>query len=126
MQENVQLKIIISGVLLILLIIAGILLHKAGKPYNTLIFAVHKICTIALVIIMVFVLVNYLKITGLPFSFYLVLSLATIALLSLLISGGMMSLDKGEAGMLLIHRLSTAFFLLSYMLLIYFMYLNNH
>ena len=46
-------RVIISSALLMLLIVAGIFIHRTGKPYNSLVFGIHKIFTITLIVILV-------------------------------------------------------------------------
>lgn len=118
-------KILISSIMIILLIPAGIFIHKTGKPYNNLVFTLHKLLTIAMVIIMLFVIVNYLKVTDIPAIQSVILGTAAISLLLLFISGGMMSLDKLQDSMLVVHRITTGLFLLSYAALIYLLLTNT-
>jgi len=95
MHTNLTVKLIISSLLLVLLFIAGVILHRSGKPYPALLFNVHKLSAVA------------------------IMALLFVSALKLLISGGMLSLDKLHASMNIIHRWTTGLFLVSYILFIY-------
>jgi len=118
-------KIITSSVLLILLVVAGIYIHRTGKPYNTFVFTVHKLFTVAMIIILVITVKNYLGATDVSSLLYLLVGGAGLALAGLLISGGMMSLDKLQETMLVVHRICTGVFLVSYPILAWFMLTNT-
>jgi hypothetical protein len=118
-------KIIISSVLLILLVVAGIYIHLTGKPYNTFVFTVHKLFTVAMIIILVITVKNYLGATDVSSLHYLLVGGAGLALTGLLISGGMMSLDKLQETMLVIHRICTGMFLVCYPIIAWFLLTNT-
>jgi hypothetical protein len=115
-------KIIISSILLVLLIAAGIYIHRTGKPYHTLIFGIHKLFSVALIVILSLVFNHYLKGTDAGFFHYLLPGMMILALVSLLISGGMMSLDRNQQPMLVIHRVSTAIFLVGFLPFVYMIF----
>lgn len=119
MSSTITIKVIISCALLILLIFTGIYIHRTGKPYHTLIFGIHKLFTVALIVILSMVSNDYLRGAGPGFFHYLLPGMMILSLACLLISGGMMSLDRNQAPMLLIHRLSTAVFLAGFLPFIY-------
>jgi hypothetical protein len=107
-------RVIISSALLMLLIVAGIYIHRTGKPYNSLVFGIHKIFTITLIVILVTMIKNYLSETEVEFVHYLIMGAAALTLAGLLISGGMISLDRLRNTMLLMHHICTAGFLVCY------------
>lgn len=103
-------KIITSSVLILLTIILGILLHKAGKPYNTALFTIHKLAAVSFVVLLVIVLSNSMKLFGFQFSSGLLLITAALAIIALFLSGAMMSIGKMHETMFIIHRASTLVF----------------
>jgi hypothetical protein len=125
MSSIYSIKIIISSALLILLIVAGVYIHRTGKPYNNFIFSIHKIFTIVMIIILVIVVKSSLRETDVGLLYYLLLIAASVALTGLLISGGMMSLDRHQETMLVIHRICTAIFLICYPVLVWFLFANT-
>ena len=112
-------KLIISLVLLILIIIVGIVLHKTGKPYNTLLFNLHKLASVALVVIIVLLSVKYFKEIDAGLLFYIILGFSSVSFIVLFISGAMMSLDRMHEIMRIIHIISTILEIISFSLIIY-------
>ena len=118
-------KIIISSTLLIFLIVAGIYIHRNGKPYDTFVFAAHKIFTVAMIIILVITVKNYLVSTEGSALTYILAGAAGLALAALMVSGGMMSLDKHQETMLVIHRICTGVFIACYLILAWLILTNT-
>ena len=106
-------KTIVNIALILITVVAGIILHKAGKPYNTGLFTVHKLATVAFAVLIIRMVIACAKNYGLNFFTTILLILSAVSVLGLLISGGAMSLNKSHELMLTIHRISTAVFLLS-------------
>jgi len=115
MSSTITIKIIIGSILLVLLIAAGIYIHRTGKPYHTLMFGIHKLFSVALIVILSLVFNPFLKGSDPGFFHYLLPGIMILALASLLLSGGMMSLDRNQQPMLVIHRVSTAVFLVGFL-----------
>lgn len=119
MSTTFSFKIITCAILLVLLIIAGFYIHKTGKPYHALIFGVHKLFSVALVVILVWVFTLFLKGADPGFLFYLLTAVMILALIGLFVSGGMMSLDRNQEPMLVIHRISTVLLLVGFPVYVY-------
>jgi hypothetical protein len=109
------LKIVISSLLFILLVVTGIYLTRSGKPYHVLVFALHKVLTLALVILLFLLILPAIGQGMFPFFHLAVAVFVALGLIGLLVSGGMMSLDKYQGVMLWIHRVSVAAFLLCFL-----------
>lgn len=113
------LRIIISGFLIVLLIVSGIFLHRTGKPYHVLIFALHKIITVALTVLLFLLVLPGIRQAVFPVVHLVVAAFLAIGLIGMIASGGMMSLDKYQGVMQWIHRVSVAVFLLCFSDLMY-------
>ncbi len=113
MQATLTLKIIISSILVVLILVAGIFLHRSGKPYPTLLFTVHKLCTVAMIVLMSIVAVKFLRVEDTGMIHYLLLGAMILFATGLLVSGGMMSLDTLQGPMLTVHRVTTILYLIS-------------
>jgi len=122
MLNTYLIKIIISSILLFLLIAAGIYIHRTGKPYHTLIFGIHKLFSVALIVILSLVFNHYLKGIDPGVFHYLLPGVMILALACLLISGGMMSLDRNQQPMLVIHRVFTGVFLVGFLPFVYMIF----
>ena len=119
MHTNLTVKLIISSLLLVLLFIAGVILHRSGKPYPTLLFNIHKLSAVAIMALLFVSALKLLRQADPGWILYLTLGVMALAALGLLISGGMLSLDKLHTSMNIIHRWTTGLFLVSYVLFIY-------
>lgn len=97
------------GILFILTLAFGFWLSNTGKPYNGLLFNLHKLIALGAV---VFAIVQLTRIPGLltPLSLTAVgLALAALAVLALFVSGALMSAGKLDyALMLTLHRVGLA------------------
>ena len=112
-------KIIISSILIVLLILAGVFLHQKGEPYNVILFSIHKVLTIVMIILMALVVLRFFRQEDVSMIYYVLSGIIALSLVGLLVSGGMLSLDKFHAAMLRIHQVSTLVFLGSYSFFLY-------
>jgi hypothetical protein len=117
-------KVIINIALILITMIMGFILHRTGRPYNSALLTIHKLATIGFVIFISFILVSYIGACGLSVSLAAFLILAVISTIALLVSGGMLSLDKMHVIMLLIHRISAAGFVVSIAAVLYKVLIN--
>lgn len=91
---NITIKLTGLGLLFLLIIISGIWLTKTGRPYQNIVFNVHKLISLLTVVlgaIMVYNLQKGLEISGLATSLMI---LAGIMFIILTITGGLLNLDK--------------------------------
>ena len=112
MPTGFLLKIIGNLALVLITIVMGLILHKSGKPYNTIIFSIHKLATIAFLIFIVVIVVNHIRINGSDGIFITFLIASIISVFALMISGGLMSLDRMQGIMMIVHWISTFIFLI--------------
>lgn len=119
MPSGLITKIWINAALIMITIITGFLLHKSGKPYGDLLFNLHKFATIGLIVLIVMIIVAYAKNFGMKGFVLVLVSVGIISTIGLLVSGGAMSLDKNQDIMLLVHRISSAVFVVCVGLLFY-------
>ncbi len=103
-------RFIIPGILFLLTLAFGFWLSHAGKPYNGLLFNVHKLIALGGVVL---VILHLTKIPNLltPFSLVAVgLGLAGFCVIALFVSGALMSVGKLDYALMLnIHRLAPLF-----------------
>jgi hypothetical protein len=107
-----ELKIALNAILVVITVVAGLFMHKMGKPYNNIVFNIHKFATIGLVVYLTFLLFNYSKTHDIELFPSIFAAMAAISVLALMISGALLSLDKFFDRMLLIHRISTLSFII--------------
>ena len=103
-------RFIIPGILFLLTLAFGFWLSHTGKPYNSLLFNVHKLIALGGVVLAI---LHLTKIPNLltPFSLVAIgLGLAAFSVITLFVSGALMRAGKLDyALMLTIHRVAPLF-----------------
>ena len=116
-MDDLQLKIVLSILLMALLILSGIRLRRKARPYKTALFTVHKLTAIGVIILIWIILKTILNdpvIKGI--SQATIISAIIIALISF-ISGALQSFEKAAPGVIVIsHKIS------SYLVIILILY----
>ena len=107
---SISLKLTGIALLYIIAIILGFWLNKTGKPYSPLIFNIHKLVSLAAVVFTGIVVYNLLKQTESHPLLTLLIIAAVILYLALIVSGGLLNLDKPFYSLLrLVHKIMPAF-----------------
>jgi hypothetical protein len=91
---STSLKLIISGASFLVIFIAGFILHNSGKPYNTALFTLHKLVSIAVVIFLVSTVIKIHRVTPLTSLQIITLVITALLFLATVATGGMLSVDK--------------------------------
>lgn len=106
-------KVLINVILILVTIVIGIFLTKAGKPYSSAMLSMHKLFTLAFAIFLTMMLIQYLKVQSPDSLFTVMLITSAVALVVLLVSGGVLSVDKLYDTMIVVHRIATGVFVIS-------------
>ena len=115
-------KFLAPAILLLLTLVFGVWVSLSGKPYNAILFNIHKLVALAAVVVTVIQLYRLLKGTPLQILLIVLLVAAGLCVLALFFTGAMLSAGKlGYPLMLAIHR--TTFILLPILLaaMVYFL-----
>ena len=100
-------KFTAPGFLLLLTLAFGVWLSLSGKPYNGILFNVHKLIALAAVVVTVILFYQLLKGTTLPVFTIVLFIVAGLCVVALFFTGAMMSAGKLDYGMMLtIHRVA--------------------
>ena len=100
-------KIIGTGLLFLFTIVSGIWLSNSGKPLNSLIFNIHKLIALGSVIFTAIVIRNLLKDVEIKTVILTLIILTGLFVLTLFISGALLSLGKPVNNIILtIHSLT--------------------
>jgi hypothetical protein len=100
-------KFVIPGVLFILTLVFGFWLSRSGKPYNGLIFNIHKLVALAAVIVAAIQAFNALKIGEAQPLLIVLLIVIGLCAVALFVTGALMSANKATGRALLtIHRIA--------------------
>ncbi|MFQ3640902.1 MAG: hypothetical protein SNJ62_12950 [Chloracidobacterium sp.] len=113
-------KFAFPGVLFVLTLVFGFLLSHASKPYNAVLFNIHKLIALASVALAV---VQFFKTLHAPNGLMIaLLVVAALCVIALFVSGAMMSAGKlDHALMLNIHRVAPWLLTLCCALALYFL-----
>ncbi len=113
-------KSIFSIILFVIMLIAGFWMSKQGKPYNAIIFNVHKLVALAVVVFLFFIFRDLLKQGEASSIAIVLLVILGLSIVALFVTGALMSGEKPLDKMLqLAHRISTATMIISIALSIY-------
>jgi len=110
---NLQTKLLINAALIVVTLIAGFFLHKAGRPWPVLWLNLHKFAMLGFVVWFTMITVRFLKHNPPGILLITALALAGISVLVLMVSGGLLSAGRLHEPMLLTHRLATLVFILT-------------
>lgn len=108
------------GIAFVLTLAFGFWLSNAGKPYNGILFNIHKLIALGAVIIAVVQLTQMLKTASASAVIVALLVLAAICVIALFASGALMSAGKLDYGLMLtIHRIAPAALIVAMALEVY-------
>ncbi len=100
-------KFVTPGVFFLLTLLFGFWLSRSGKPYNGLIFNIHKLIALAAVIVATIQTINALKIVEVQPILIALLIVIGLCAVALFVSGALMSANKpGYDTLLTIHRIA--------------------
>ncbi len=110
----------LSPALVFVLTVAfGFWLRKTGKPYNGLLFNVHKLLALGNVIITAMVVSRMVENIQVPVEIMVLLVLAVLSVIFLFGSGALMSLEKLDYSLVrTTHRISMAVLVLAILLVV--------
>ncbi len=115
-------RLVTSGILIILSIMSGIWLSHTGRPLNTMIFTLHKLSALAAVVFLVMALYSPLKTVSPDPVIILLAALAALFLLTLFVTGGVLSSEKPLPDfILLLHKIFPAITILFLSGIVYFL-----
>ncbi len=104
-------------------LVFGFWLSKVGKPYNGILFNVHKLIALGTVILVTMQIYGMLKILELQVLFIILMIIAGICVVALFASGAFMSIGNlNYVVMLAVHRVALALGSITIVMLIYFLY----
>jgi len=100
-------KFAVAGVLLLLTLVFGVWLSLAGKPYNGILFNIHKLVALGLVIVAGIQIYQALKSSDAQFLLIAIMVLAVLCVIALFASGALLSIGTPQYDLVLtIHRIA--------------------
>ena len=119
---SITLKITGIGIVFLLIIISGIWLTKTGKPYNPVLFNVHKLISLGGVVFTGIVVYNLLREIEIRPLIWALVILTGVFFIVLIVTGGLLNLDKPFYNLLrTIHRILPAVFVILTAVIFYFL-----
>ena len=115
-------KFTLPGILFLLTLVFGFWLSKAGKPYNGLLFNVHKLIALGAVVIAVVQFSKTFQTTDSLVVLIVLLVVAALCVVALFASGALMSADKLDYVLTLtIHRITPVVLGLALVVVVYWL-----
>jgi len=117
---NIASNFIPSGIVFLLTLVFGVWLSLAGKPYNEILFSIHKLIALGGVILAAWQIAQMLKGGGYPAALPVLLAAAALCVIALFASGALMSAGKLDyTVMLTVHRIALIAVVLAMAMIIY-------
>ena len=106
-MKTLESKLIVSGILFLLMIITGVILSRSGKPYGTGLVTLHKLFSIAALVVVILAFVQQMKAAPNPL-WTLMAILGGVLFVAAIASGALLTGEKTMPDWIsLIHKLST-------------------
>src|SRR5512136_2259656 len=100
-------KFVAPGIAFLLTLAFGVWLSNSGKPYNGILFNIHKLIALGAAILTAIQLFKVLKDTGIQIVPVLLIVVAVVCVVALFATGALMSMEKMSYQVTLtIHRLA--------------------
>jgi hypothetical protein len=107
-------RLLNPGIGFLLTLVFGFWLSRRGRPYNGLLFNVHKLIALATVVLLAVLVYRWLQGMDIAVLVILLLLIAAISVIALFTSGALMSAGRGEYRVMkLVHKISPFAFVLS-------------
>jgi hypothetical protein len=112
-------KFMLPGIAFILTLVFGFWLSHLGKPYNGLLFNIHKLIALGAVVVMVIQVYKLLKGTESQALVIVALVVAALCVIALFASCALMSLGKLDyAFMLTVHRVASVVLVIAMVIIV--------
>jgi hypothetical protein len=114
LHMNTITRFAIPGIALLLTLAFGLWVSNAGKPYNGILFNIHKLIALGAVVLAIIQLTQTLKGTDSLVLIIVLLVLAGLSVIALFATGALMSMEKLSYTLTLtIHRVASVVIVLS-------------
>ncbi len=117
-------EVIISAVLMLIIIVLGVMMHKSGKPYKASISLIHKIASVLLVVLLVYIFMGNQGELEVNLFLLVLLVMAFVSTVALFISGAFLSTKETSPTMVWLHRIGSVGLVISLLLAFYFIMVN--
>lgn len=113
-------KFTLPGIALLLTLVFGIWLSSSGKPYNSILFNIHKLIALGAVIVTIIQLAQVLRGADSLALIIALLAVAGLCAIALFASGALMSMEKMDYRLTLtIHQIAPVVMIIAMVLVVY-------
>ena len=119
-------KFIAPGIVFLLTLVFGFWLNNSGKPYNGILFNIHKLIALGAVVATAMQIYNIFKVMGSQSPIVILVILAAICVVALFASGAFLSIGNLNYQLMkTIHNIAPVLMVNAMALTIYFLYGRN-
>lgn len=116
-------RMALTGLLFLVTLGSGIVLSRAGKPLNSLIFTIHKLAAVAAVVFTVIIIRNFLKSIEMETTTLILVIVTGLSLLLMFASGAFLSIVKPVNSLVLtVHAVVSILTVVSTALTVYILF----
>lgn len=101
-------KIVISGILFLFVLATGIWMSKLGKPYNQVLFNIHKLISLAAIVLSVIAFINYRNQVNSTNLVHIIAYSIAFILFTTIVTGGILNAKKETINLVLMaHKIGS-------------------
>jgi len=115
-------KFIAPGIVFLLTLVFGFWLNNSGKPYNGILFNIHKLIALGAVVATAMQIYNIFKVMGSQSPIVILVILAAICVVALFVSGAFLSIGNLNYQLMkTIHNIAPVLMVIAMALTLYFL-----
>lgn len=120
-MNEITTRLVVSGLLFVFTLLSGVWLSNSGKPFNSLIFSIHKLIALATVILLAICVYNlYRALDPRTFLQLVFIAASGFLFLALIVTGSLLSLNVELSGFALkAHQVAPLLALISSTITVY-------
>ena len=113
-MDTGQLRVVGTGLFFLFILLSGFVLSKYGRPLNTIVFAIHKLVSVAMVVFLVRTFLQVNQAVDLGATQITAFVVTGLIFLSTVVAGSLLSFDKPmPAAVLTMHQITPFLTILS-------------
>jgi hypothetical protein len=125
-MSSIQLKIICAGLLFLFIFLFGFWLNRSGKPYNVIVFTIHKLIALGTVVYLATIIYRVQQVTPLPPNQILIIVVTAVCFVATFATGALLSIDKTMPVIVLrLHQVTPLLTLLSTFVTLYLLLIKS-
>ncbi|HPR30835.1 MAG TPA: hypothetical protein PLK12_02015 [Prolixibacteraceae bacterium] len=97
-MKTIESKLIVTGILFLLMLVTGVVVKKAGKPYPVVLLSIHKIISLLAAVSAVLTVIQLYRQVESGFWVWLLMVVSGLVFMLSFSSGTILSIEKKEAG----------------------------